>query len=72
MSNKRQAAASATTSTSPDTSTKSKHTLGSESATLTGSQYTNNEGEVGGEGGDPHTIVTGSSLGTQDPFGTMI
>ena len=56
-----QAAASAPTSTSPDTSTKSKHTLGSETATNTGSLYTNNEGEEGGEGGNPPSIITGSS-----------
>jgi hypothetical protein len=56
-----QAAASAPTSTSPDTSTKSKHTLGSETATNTGSLYTNNEGEEWGEGGNPPSIITGSS-----------
>jgi hypothetical protein len=43
-----QAAASAATFTSPDTSAKSKLTLGSESATLMGSLYTNYEGEEGG------------------------
>jgi hypothetical protein len=57
-----QAATSTSTSTSPDISTKSKHTLGSETATNTGSLYTNNEGEEGGERGNPPSIITGSSL----------
>jgi hypothetical protein len=58
-----QAAASSATSTSPDSSTKSKHTLGSESATLTGSLYTNNEG---GEGEKPPSIIAGSSLPSEE------
>lgn len=56
-----QAAAPATASSSPDISAKSKHTLGSESATLAASASTYHEGEEGGEGETPSFVTAAFS-----------
>ena len=53
-----QAATTDTASSSPDISAKSKHTLGSESATLAASTSTYHEGGEGGEGGTPSVIIS--------------
>jgi hypothetical protein len=61
------AATSHHASSSPDISARSRHTLGSESATLAASTSTYHEGEQGGTGGTPSIITATSSFGSQPP-----